>query len=336
MRKFNEGNILKTISKGLFKASNGEIPNVELLQGVNEIAAYSFFEYNLSNYPGSYYDLISLCYKPLSEWEMIRNENYQDKTLLLPDGNLSDFALEITQSKDNDLIVELMKKFRRDKDGQKKYTYARRFLIENPVIKMLEFRKKRLNHKFSEVFEEISGLYEKPPLSSEKNNKYHICESCSWIANFNKYNQKSCSSSSCSNDSIEVAAAESYLRVKKDVMTFVVNPGKAELEILDKINQFTNIETELWPYFDAFDIELNSNNEKWALDVKDYIDPKNLAASLEIIPDYGWDKGFYVIPTHRANKSYMRAVKNNWEKAQNNVEIISEKDLLKRLEVKFK
>ncbi|MFW6025831.1 MAG: hypothetical protein ACOCRX_05755, partial [Candidatus Woesearchaeota archaeon] len=83
------------------------------------------------------------------------------------------------------------------------------------------------------------------------------------------------------------------------------------------------------------DIEIISENEKWALDVKDYIDPKNLAASLGKIPYYNWDKGFFVIPQYRANKSYMRAVKNNWEKFQDNIEIISEKDLLKRLEAKF-
>lgn len=336
MENFSERNILKIISKGLLKASEGELPNVDLLHGLNKLAGYAYFEHGLSDYPGNYFELIQLSYKPLSSWNMITEENYQDKTLLSQDGNLSDFALELATSKENDLIMKLIKKFRKDEDGQEKYTYVRRFLIENPVIKMLEFRKKRLNHKFSEVFEDISKFYESPPISSQKRGGYHLCQSCDWISDFNKYNQKICSSSSCSKDFTEIAANESYLRVKKDVMTFVVNPGRAELDILEKINGFNNLQTRLYPYFDAFDIEIHSKNEKWALDVKDYIDPKNLAASLETIPDYGWDKGFFVIPNHRANKTYMRAVKNNWRNNQDNVEVISEKDLLKRLEAKFR
>ena len=336
MENFNERNILKIISKGLLKASKGELPNVDLLHGLNKLAGYAYFEHGLSDYPGNYFELIQLSYKNLSSWIMIIEENYQDKTLLSQDGNLSDFALELATSKENDLIMKLMKKFRKDEDGQEKYTYVRRFLIENPVIKLLEFRKKRLNHKFSEVFEDISKFYETPPISSQKEKNYHLCDHCGWISDFNKYNQKICSSSSCSKDFTEIAANESYLRVKKEVMTFIVNPGRAELNILEKINGLNNLNTQLYPYFDAFDIELKSKNEKWALDVKDYIDPKNLAASLEIIPDYGWNKGFFVIPTHRANKTYMRAVKNNWRNNQDNVEIISEKDLFKRLEAKFR
>lgn len=334
--KFNERNILKIISKGLLKASKGELPNVELLNGLNKLAGYAYFEQGLLDYPGNYFELIQSSYKNLSSWIMIIEENYQDKTLLSQDGNLSDFALELATSKENDLIMKLMKKFRKDEDGQEKYTYVRRFLIENPVIKLLEFRKKRLNHKFSEVFENISKFYETPPISSQKGGNYHLCKSCDWISDFNKYDQKICSSSSCSKDFTEIAANESYLRVKKDVMTFIVNPGRAELNILEKINEFNNLNTHLYPYFDAFDIELNSKNEKWALDVKDYIDPKNLAASLEIIPDYGWNKGFFVIPNHRVNKTYMRAVKNNWRNNQDNVDVISEKDLFKRLEAKFR
>ncbi len=336
MEKFNEREFLKIICKGLLRASKGELPNVELLNGLNRLAAYSFFEYNLSNYPGNYYDLIIMSYKPLSSWPMIIEEIYQDKTLLFQDGNLSDFALELAHSKENDLIVELMKKLRGDENGQEKYTCIRKFLIENPVIPVLEFRKKKLKHKFPEIFEEISKFYETPPLNSKKDDNYYRCNSCGWIANFNKYNQKSCSSSSCGNEITEIAANESYLRVKKDVMIFVVTPGRSELKILEKINRFNDLKTKLFPSFDAFDIEITSKNEKWALDVKDYIDPKNLAASLETIPDYNWDKGFFVIPQHRANKTYMRAVKNNWINNQDNVEIISEKNLIKRLEAKFK
>lgn len=335
MENFNERNILKIISKGLLKASEGELPNVDLLNGVNKLASYSYFEHDISNYPGNYYDLIKLSYKSLSSWPMITEENYQDKTLLFQSGNLSDFALELAHSKENDLIFELMKKWRQDENGQEKYIYVRRFLIENPIIKVLEFRKQKLNHKFSEIFEDISGFYEEAPISSQKEQKYHICNSCGWISNWNKYNQKICSSSSCSNETTEIKATESYLRVRKDVMVFIVNPGRSELEILKEINRF-NVSTKLYPYFDAYDIEINGKNIKWALDVKDYIDPKNLAASLEKIPNYGWDKGFFVIPQHRANKPYLRAVKNNWSNKQDNVEIISEKILLNRLEAKFK
>src|SRR6056297_1450843 len=148
MKKFSERNILKIISKGLLKASEGELPNVDLLNGLNKLAGYSYFEHEILDYPGNYYDLIKLCYKPLSKWAMITEENYQDKELLLANGNLSDFAMELANSKENDLIMKLMKKFRKEEDGQEKYTYVRRFLIENPVIKRLELRKKRLNHEF--------------------------------------------------------------------------------------------------------------------------------------------------------------------------------------------
>lgn len=341
MGKGKERKILKIISRGLHQAIKEKtIPNVNLLEGLNKLGAYIFLKYGLSesNIPGNYYDLISLCYKPFSEWEMITNKSYQKNRLLLPDGNLSDFALELIHEKDNDLIIEVMKKLRSDKKGQEKYIFIRKFLIDNPSIKTKEFQKRKYKSQFPEIFKELAQFYEKPPINCEKKGYYHICNNCNWIINFNKFGDSSCTSEKCKNNgSSKISAMDSYLRVKRDVANFISNPGRSELDILMKINEF-DVKTKLWPFFDLYDIEIKfKNNKKWSIDIKDFIDPIFLSEKInEGIPeDKKWERGFFVIPNHRANKSYMRILRNSWKATQNNVEILSQKKFLKRLELEL-
>jgi len=115
-----------------------------------------------------------------------------------------------------------------------------------------------------------------------------------------------------------VAPTGNWLRLKRSVAQRVCVPGLPEVRLYDWACKLQEkdaglLDVSLWPGVDRYDLRLVfSDNSAWAIDVKDYADPTNLARqvsgkSFYNLEPFRWDEGYYVFPRHRLewNRSYV-------------------------------
>jgi hypothetical protein len=117
------------------------------------------------------------------------------------------------------------------------------------------------------------------------------------------------------------------------IRTFIAAPGRAELR-LERDLSALGVKVELWPRFDAYDLMIEFPDEHvWAVDVKDWSNPVQLAKQLGPIPsDPTWNRAFYV-PSREAvaaTPGYLKTLRerSRTRLRRTGVTIVSERGLL--------
>ncbi|MEU6190845.1 hypothetical protein [Nocardia sp. NPDC047038] len=84
------------------------------------------------------------------------------------------------------------------------------------------------------------------------------------------------------------------------IRTFIAAPGRAELRLEQDLSAL-GVKVELWPRYDTYDLRIEfPDGHVWAVDVKDWSNPVQLAKQLGPIPsDPPWHRAFY-IPSREA------------------------------------
>ena len=104
------------------------------------------------------------------------------------------------------------------------------------------------------------------------------------------------------------------LRTTRGIQASVVAPELPLLDLVHRIEQELRLIYELWPEVDHYDLRIHlSGGEYWAVDMKDHLSPKYLAAhatAFEAIPQ--WDRAFFVFPDYRHRPGYFPSFQAVW------------------------
>ena len=217
---------------------------------------------------------------------------------------------------------------------QKDYVEFRKFVIENAVVSETDMREQLSTLSDDTLRGLLKDAYEPAPGTSGSEGYLMVCPFCGWTMTMNRRkNVIECSLSRCwqladlrrdhSPELIELSESEVYYQATRGIRDSTISPGKVEIRLYETLRG-KGIEVSLWPGFDAYDLGVRlSDGRVWAVDCKDWKNPKSLANDLPgEFPEYGnWERAFYVFPKYRRDltRNYISAFRDNW-KSQPNVE----------------
>lgn len=256
-------------------------------------------------------DMVETFSKEIGTWFEVDNMFSGEK--LIEDGIPSDFAYEIAADRydtegelDQIKIIDVLKEsslFGKEED----YVDFRRFLIENPIsskdkIKKYIREKGRYYPEMQKTYSKLYEFYEEVPDRNHCGGKLKICSYCGWTL-LEKKGSIRCVSNICRalggvEKYKELCADGAELRLKRGAMKFISLPGKPEIEIMRKIEKL-GLKVRLWPEFDKYDLEIEFDNERWAVDVKDYSNPHVLVGRIKEFPINDCQKAIVVVPRRR-------------------------------------
>lgn len=196
--------------------------------------------------------------------------------------------------------------------AQREYVLLRRFLIENPYTTTEQLRKAfSRTHYISEI--EVGELY----LDCKSNEPCWCCDRCGPLSE--KYGKlRGIKPSICSDHRKNLSYVhriswkQGLRQIKPGIHWRVCLPGIPEIRlfrVLEKLHQeypSDLCDVSLWPGIDRYDLQLRfGDGSVWAVDIKDYRNPYNLAPNLTQIfgeGDLRYDESFYVIPNRRLHQ----------------------------------
>lgn len=180
------------------------------------------------------------------------------------------------------------------------YTAVRKFIVEHPVSTEREIRRFKMEQKIPEIRDILVAAYETIPEESYR------CPECGWTMQFHG-KQALCCNQSCTahhpdRSQMELLDTTGLYRLTHGVMRYMCLPGKLELAIQVKAEQY-GCKTELWPELDAYDIRITlPGGRVWAVDAKTHRNPYTLADSIRNDSAFALapaEKRLYVIPAER-------------------------------------
>jgi hypothetical protein len=345
-------------------------PYPELFQRACNVLALKMREIS---YPRTLAGLFNLLEEPVKTWYPFPVPQAFDSDFgLTYDGQLSEEAsryfydelLERTQlpesasvvtqqlAIENDQFRKLLDCLREKHDhdpelAQKEYVLLRSFLIENPYTTTAQLREKFGRTQYIKT-KEVGNLYD----DCDENVVYWNCDRCGPLAE--KYGRLHGVKPSVCNDHrdslsyVRRIAWERELRqIKRGIHLRVCLPGIHELQLFRKLEALQQAHQKqlcavlLYPGLDRYDIQLRFGDETvWAIDVKDYRNPYQLAAKL--LPIYGegtlqYNESFYVLPINRvlSYDNYVQIAREEATKLPLSTRILSDAEFEQRVITKI-
>lgn len=183
-----------------------------------------------------------------------------------------------------------------------------------------EMMERRLDPLFTAVLDLLIDAYLEAPPSYIYKNEFHCCPYCGGLL---QYIGKGflCEEERCRANGIVTPARSiptnkgKVLYLKRGLRRWVTIPGQTEIK-LERYLLKLGLAVEMWPGIEAYDLRVlfPNSNEKWALEVKDWRRPAQLARSVRPIPDTPeWTRAFFVFPDERRRQQsdYRRAFDHN-------------------------
>lgn len=81
---------------------------------------------------------------------------------------------------------------------------------------------------------------------------------------------------------------------------YTVLPGLEELSLQKRLLAIPEVEVELWPFIDAYDLDVRLRDHQWRVDVKDHVSPMRLARHLAERP--AREPTWIVVPDERRDQ----------------------------------
>jgi REase associating with pPIWI_RE/pPIWI_RE three-gene island domain Y len=106
------------------------------------------------------------------------------------------------------------------------------------------------------------------------------------------------------------------MRTTRGIQESVVAPEVPLLELQRRLKDEYRLSCDLWPEVDSYDLAVHlSDGQCWAVDMKDYRSPTDLAAKVRgFRPTPKWDRAFFVFPEHRRSPGYLQTFRALWNK----------------------
>lgn len=323
------------------------------------------------NYPCTQAGLFELFESPLKSWYPHAIPKQFDRSFgLLYDGELSEEASDyydrliertdlprslsaqlsaLENALFRELFDELKQAYENDaKTAQKEYVLLRRFLIEHPYATDEQITRTFFRSQYA-TSKRVGSFYEQ--VSSAELDRYvWECDRCGPLTI--KHNQlRGLKPSICSDhrqdlESIrQVKLAPGLRQLKPAIQRRVCIPGVPKIALFQRLEELRTPlscglqSVHLYPGIDCYDIRLKfSDDQAWAVDVKDYRDPLKLTEQLGVIYGYGelkYDKGFYVVPQIylQQRKDYLKLAKG--ASVTNGMQLVGTSTFEKRVKQKI-
>lgn len=352
---------LQKLEKNLKSAKLLDYPYPEDLQKGYDKLTYHYLE-NGFQPPLSVMELLNWCkHKPLSQWQLNLSEipdfdYYDEDSILWEDNEPSFLCQDFIEYKTPEDDGELQKKIIIDevmnlakKEGKPDlYVAFRQLLIEKPILCQVDLIK--FNNQYPIFRDAIASSYQ--PIDSVWTIDGHLyqCENCDSLIKLNSHGQTVCNNYRCRKENRLKKKQlkkdfSTYYIVAEDIFKYITLPGKAELNLYNKIKKnYPNLDVQLWVEYDAHDLYLTfPDGEIWAVDVKDWFNPFLLARKLNesdfsSYPSY--NRGFYVFPDkHKTRDSnYLAIVKHTYKQGKQDklINLCFAKNFLSQISQKVK
>ncbi len=222
----------------------------------------------------------------------------------------ADPAAEVEQR----VILTVMDNLRGRVDGVEEYSRFRRFLIENPTPLMSEARRISLSAGV-----ELGALYE--PIRQggvEEEPEVLTCPRCRWPLQRVGLKRLRCAAELCrqagaqyvlregrfigpeTGEEPTAVPAQGRVQLRYGLWRYTLIPGLAELELAQRLAAVPDVEVQLWPALDLYDLEVRYKGTRWRVDVKDHQFVGRLWSLLKNrIPP---ERTFIVVPEHRSDQ----------------------------------
>ena len=221
---------------------------------------------------------------------------------------------------------------------QQVYVTLRSFLIEHPYTTGEALRRAFIATMPLLSPDEVGKMYERCP----PHEKAWRCDHCGPLTEHRAGVLRGLRPSVCDNHHLSLPNIHSVLpktdmrRVKLGIHWRVTLPGIPEMRLFHALQVHRTNHPDLlqsvnlWPGVDRYDLQIAwGDNKVWAVDVKDWADPDELAGQLDTMygegNDLRYDKAFYVIPERRvrAREGYLAALDAETRYLPNNHCIVS-------------
>lgn len=249
-------------------------------------------------------DLVEAFDKPVGEWlpgagVFALVEDGQPAPLchdLADDAGASALA-EVEQR----VIKSAMDNLLGKKDEAEAYTAFRRFLVEHAHARHAEAARavQSVGLDLSQVFTRISADC---VVSRSGTPVFYPCPRCRWPMSI-RGEAVSCSRSptcltagarfTLRNQGLlalgalvapESEPATGMAAILPGVWRYTVLPGLEELDLARRLEKISGVAVQLWPYVDAYDLDVQLGDHRWRVDVKDHVSAMRLARHLSEKP----------------------------------------------------
>jgi len=305
---------------------------VSLQRGLDQLAALCIL--NGSRPMLGVVELLELCHRPLGDWPVPLpfdgvTLGQGDRLLDGPFPTQACLALAVIgrnpelELKENQIIGSALRVCRADSSPQM-YADFRRLLVSFPAATTADLRRYVREHRLEALSAEISEAYELAPpecfADGANGRRVVACRGCGNLLVRTRGTELRCEDERCRETGRSGQGREfdvrtdQPLRLIRPLRIYVHAPGRAELRLFDALTRLSGLEVELWPSFDAYDLRLVfPGGDVWAVDVKDYWDPIDLANR---ITDFSrvppWSRAYFVFPSEHAQRrsDYLTAFVN--------------------------
>jgi hypothetical protein len=190
---------------------------------------------------------------------------------------------------------------RRHRDGEAIYRAFRRFLIDHPIAD-----EGMIVNGLRETDLPLAHVFEKIPASHRAVDADLVwpCPRCGWPMRVGD-DLIACDAMTCRRHGARLGhrplmpgePIDNRFRLRRGVWRYTLLPGLTERDLgraLEKIGA----EVEMWPYLDAYDLDIRYQGNHWRVDVKDWADPAALWRNLSRLADDS-EELWILVPDHR-------------------------------------
>ncbi|MDE1675181.1 hypothetical protein [Nocardia gipuzkoensis] len=261
--------------------------------------------------PAGVPELLRWCEHPLGRWPVpIGGEDVAGDVLLdlgAPTRMCHEWALSTSDVEgevfENAIVADVRRKCRAA-GRQDSYVAFRRLVISTPVLTELELQERLMSPELRILAEAVKECYPSAPAECRFSDRVVPCADCGnllvrfrddvWCVN------DRCTRRSAPRQGEGLPLAQGVRWLAAPIRTFIAAPGRAELRLEQDLSAL-GVKVELWPRYDTYDLRIEFPDEHvWAVDVKDWSNPVQLAKQLGPIPsDPPWHRAFY-IPSREA------------------------------------
>jgi hypothetical protein len=229
----------------------------------------------------------------------------------------------IGEKLENEILGEVLDTCRA-LDAPESYEAFRRLLIENPTLTYAEHVTERARMELMPVVDLLDRCYETASARLRRDDHYAQCAWCGCLLRPIGQDDWRCDLDRCRARTTKVSrlidanTPGGVLHLRLPLRTFVTGPGLFELDLETKLHK-CGLDVEMWPKFDTYDLLITfPDGARWAVDVKDYANPRVLGRKFAGIPsDPPRDQAFLVVPDYRrtGDKQYLEKFRTARESA---------------------
>lgn len=303
------------------RTSDDAAPGRQLVASLMEAAAWaSRARRHRGLAPMTVADLIEALALPASEWLpgagdfVLVEENQPTAVCLDFVDDAGGFALEEVEQ---GIIKTVMSNIGGRPDAAEVYTSFRKFLVEHAWASVADAA--RLCRT---VGVDLARLFSEVPVDARvvvgETEYFFPCLRCGWPMALQGESLSCARSPSC----IKAGARYRHLdgklvalgrleppapvvcsgnaALRPGLWRYTVLPGLEELSLQKRLLAIPEVEVELWPFIDAYDLDVRLRDHRWRVDVKDHVSPMRLARHLAERP--AREPTWIVVPDERRDQ----------------------------------